>query len=433
MKVLVLNGSVAGDPTGERVLAALRHEMQSRAWEVNHVLLRERKIGNCAGDFFCWIRNPGVCNIDDDNRRIARQAANCDLLVFLTPVTFGGCLSILKSAVDHLNQNSLPFFITVNGEVHHPSRYSHKSKLLVIGWMDAPDPQEEAIFHHLMQRNAINLHNSAYVSGIVYAGQPDNDLSGSIGTWVEQVDRGVSSPSREIFVPQAVRPTAPPRRALLLVGSPRGRKSTSQALGGYLFQKLDACGIQTETIPLYPALGSRLRIAALLEAIDNHDLIVLAFPLYISALPGPVTRALELIGVHRAGKPRQQAFAAIVNSGLPEVVQNQTALAICAAFAHRTGLTWMGGLALGGGYGVVNGCPLDELGWRGNSIRASMDLTAASLAAGNPIPEEAVKLMAKQRISKWMILLAGPVGWIVKARKYGVVMSLRRQPYLVGS
>jgi hypothetical protein len=58
-------------------------------------------------------------------------------------------------------------------------------------------------------------------------------------------------------------------------------------------------------------------------------------------------------------------------------------------------------------------------------------LTAASLAAGNPIPEEAVRLMAKQRIPKWMIFLAGPLGWILKARKYGVAISLRRRPYFI--
>jgi hypothetical protein len=90
----------------------------------------------------------------------------------------------------------------------------------------------------------------------------------------------------------------------------------------------------------------------------------------------------------------------------------------------------MGGPALGGGYGVVNGTPSEELGWRGNSIRASLDITAASLAARNPVPQEAVRLMAKQRISKSMIFLAGLVGWILKARKYGVAMSLRRRPYL---
>jgi hypothetical protein len=30
-----------------------------------------------------------------------------------------------------------------------------------------------------------------------------------------------------------------------------------------------------------------------------------------------------------------------------------------------------------------------------------------------------------------MIFLAGTAGWILKARKYGVGTSLRRQPYLI--
>jgi len=108
MKVVVLDGSSENDSTGEWVLATLEMEMHSRGWEIDHILLRQRKIGNCAGDFFCWIRYPGLCNIDDDNRRIARDTANCDLLVCLTPVTFGGYSSYLKRAVDHLTQNNLP-------------------------------------------------------------------------------------------------------------------------------------------------------------------------------------------------------------------------------------------------------------------------------------------------------------------------------------
>jgi hypothetical protein len=62
------------------------------------------------------------------------------------------------------------------GEIHHPPRYAHTHKLLAIGWMNTPEPDEEAIFHHLVQRNAINMHHPAHASGIVYAGQPDQDL-----------------------------------------------------------------------------------------------------------------------------------------------------------------------------------------------------------------------------------------------------------------
>jgi multimeric flavodoxin WrbA len=89
MKAILLNGSQSNDVTGQRVYTALTTELEARGWQVEHVCLREMKIGNCAGDFFCWIRNPGICNVDDDNRAIAESIINSDLMVYLTPVTFG--------------------------------------------------------------------------------------------------------------------------------------------------------------------------------------------------------------------------------------------------------------------------------------------------------------------------------------------------------
>jgi multimeric flavodoxin WrbA len=435
MKVVILDGTCENDPIGERVFSSLKSETHSHYWEVEHVLLRQRKIGNCAGDFFCWIRNPGLCNIDDDNRRIARSVIGCDLLVYLTPVTFGGYFSLLKGMVDHLTQNNLPFFKLVDGEVRHPSRYTYNPKLLVIGWMGMPEPDEEAIFKHLVQRNAINLHFSMSVSRVVYANQLDEDLVAAVRTSLEEVERGETLQFVEIpRLPAARTERTPLRHALLLVASPRGRKSTSHSLGRYLFEQLNISGFQTELIQLYPALGSHNRTQSLLEAVPSNDLIVLAFPLYVDSLPGPVTHALELIAAHRSavqptGEAGRPAFVAIVNSGFPEAEQNQTALAICAQFARRAGFTWAGGLALGGGSSIVNGTPLNQLGWRGNSIRASLEITASSLASGNPIPDEAVRLMAKRRMPKWMFLSMSPISWLLKAKKYGMVHALWRRPY----
>ena len=71
MKAILLDGSQANDSTGERVRGALEAELKIRGWEVELILLCEKKIGACAGDFFCFVRSPGVCNVDDDNRDIA--------------------------------------------------------------------------------------------------------------------------------------------------------------------------------------------------------------------------------------------------------------------------------------------------------------------------------------------------------------------------
>ena len=141
MKAIILNGSRDNDTTGERLRAALQTKLQERGWEVEHILLREKNIGNCAGDFYCWVRSPGVCNVNDDNRDLAASIINSDLMIYLTPVTFGGYSSELKRMVDHQIQNILPFFAKVEGETHHRPRYARYPDFLAVGWLDQADPR----------------------------------------------------------------------------------------------------------------------------------------------------------------------------------------------------------------------------------------------------------------------------------------------------
>lgn len=63
---------------------------QTQAWGAEHFTLCEQKISNCAGDLFCWIRTPGVCNLNDDYRANAEALVACDLMIYLPPITFWG-------------------------------------------------------------------------------------------------------------------------------------------------------------------------------------------------------------------------------------------------------------------------------------------------------------------------------------------------------
>jgi hypothetical protein len=200
-----------------------------------------------------------------------------------------------------------------------------------------------------------------------------------------------------------------------------------QRVASILKSQLQSNRVRTSTIYLYPTLNSPRAIQSFLEAIDANDLIVLASPLYMDSLPGLVTHSLELITEHRAGKEGLQAFSAVINSGFPEARQSETALAICATFARQAKFHWAGGVALGGGAGVVNGTPLINLGWRARSVREALELAAASLAEGNPVPEEAVSLMGKTRIPNWLMILASSIGWRQRAKKYGAQKLLRQQ------
>jgi multimeric flavodoxin WrbA len=427
MKALILDGSHSKDPQAVRILDALHKHLPDS--EV--ILLREQKIGNCAGDFFCWVRSPGMCNTNDDNRLIAAKIMQSRLVIYLTPVTFGGYSSQLKRMVDHQIQNISPFFAMINGEVHHQKRYKHYPNLLVIGWMEEPNARAESIFRHLVHRNAINMYAKTSVCGFVIDRPSEAELASQTKLWLEGIASGSSSPASALpSMDVSSTDTTPIRRALLLVGSPRTKKSTSASLGGYLFEQLNARGIETQTVQIYTSLYSPERMRDMFEAIDHADLIVLAFPLYVDSLPAPVTAALEKIAAHRKENQSPIRFAAIANCGFPEAKHSETALAIASEFARQTDLLWMGGLALGAGEGIVHGIPLNELDGRAIPLKKALDLAAEALAGGNSIPQPARDLLAKPVIPNWMYTLQGRFGWRQAAKRYGMENELKRQPYL---
>jgi multimeric flavodoxin WrbA len=437
VKAILLDGAQANDDTSERVHGMLEEEFRAQGWDVEHVVLREKRIADCAGDYFCWVRTPGVCHVDDDNRAIAAAVIASDLLVYLTPVTFGGYSSALKRMVDHQIQNIAPFFATVEGETHHQKRYAKHPDLLVVGWADAPDAPAQAVFRHLAQRNALNYYAERSATGVIVAGQSDEEIRAQVQGWLLDLRDGRTRETVQLPVGDGPLNALKAggheiRRALLLVGSPRRRTSTSRALGEYLFEQLRPRSIETETIYLHTVLRSPEKTQTLLSAVNEADLVALAFPLYVDSLPAPVIDALERISAHRKDHEpgRRQLFVAIANCGFPEVQHTATALAITETFARQAGFVWAGSLALGGGEGIgESGTPLSEMGGRVAPLKKPLILAAEALAQGQAIPRTAQDLLAKPVIPHWLYRLAGGHRWRRGAKKYGVKKSLRRRPY----
>ncbi|MDW8402740.1 NAD(P)H-dependent oxidoreductase [Chloroflexus sp.] len=428
MKAVVLDGSAADDRCGQRVRQTLLDQCAAQGYVAQTFTLREGEIGNCAGDFFCWVRSPGQCVVADDNRAIAAAIVAAELLIYLTPMTFGGYSSLLKQAVDHQIQNIAPFFVTLNGETHHERRYDRYPNFLVIGWQGAPNPRAEAIFRHLVWRNSLNFYAPATHCTIVTGMPAEAELAAQMASALAAIARAEPMGVPELpELPDGTAHHTPPRNALLLVGSPRTRKSTSFALGEYLMQQLAAQGIATSTVFLHTTLNNPAKLQALLGQLATTDLIVLAFPLYIDTLPAPVIRFLEQLAA-RPRPPLPKRFVVIGNCGFPEARHLENALAICAEFAYAAGYDWQGGLALGGGE-MVHGEPLAKLDGRAMPIRAALAIAAEALAQGHPIPAAAQERMNRTFIPAWLYRLVGSIGWRVEARRWGVHSELYRRPY----
>ena len=182
MKALVLNGSKRGDTKLDAVSDFISYTLRSIGYEVDVAFLHDLQIADCTGCFHCWIKTPGVCVIDDDGRDIAMKLIQNDLVVYLTRVIFGGYSSELKKALDRKISNVLPFFMKINGEVHHKPRYERYPRLVAIGVLSRPEEESEKIFETLVSRNAINMYCPAHSAGVVYSTYSSGTIQDKIKT-----------------------------------------------------------------------------------------------------------------------------------------------------------------------------------------------------------------------------------------------------------
>jgi len=160
------------------VLNVLSHVLQADGVQVETFPLREMKLAHCLGCFGCWIKTPGMCVEADAGRQIAKAIIRSDVMVLFTPVTFGGYSPELKKMVDRFIQLISPFFQMDHGEVHHPPRYAHRPRLMVVGVQRHPNSAEAHIFKTLAGRNAINFHPPSYAAEVVLSTDDVDALRG---------------------------------------------------------------------------------------------------------------------------------------------------------------------------------------------------------------------------------------------------------------
>lgn len=408
--MIILDGAREGDEELPTLLDILIDELNHSGAEVQTYSLRQINLGHCIGCFGCWLETPGNCIIADTGRELARAIIGSDMTVLFTPVTFGGYSSELKKIVDRWIPLILPYFDRYHGETHHKPRYLRYPRLVGIGVQQRPGSEEARIFRLLVGRNALNFHSPTHAADVVSATDAPDLLRRKFKELLSQVDTLPLGETITSLIPlpgTSIRGAEDysPGRALLIVGSPKVKDpSTSGVLGEYVLERLKERGWETEILTLKANLRMEKGQAELLSAVERADLILLAFPLYIDALPYLVTKCLEIIGAHRLSRDSdgEKRLFVICNNGFPEAAQNSLALAICHRFAVEAGLTWDGALALGAGEALCSGEPLTAAGRKGRPpmkhVTRALDIASSALADGHTVPREAVRLMAKNPI-----------------------------------
>lgn len=132
----------------------------------------------------------------------------------------------------------------------------------------------------------------------------------------------------------------------LINGSPKAKRSAS----GIILNELQALLSPNDHIVNIHTTKHRLNQEDY-AALQDSDVIVFAFPLYVDALPSHLISYLIQVEeqLKNTAVPNNCTVYAIVNCGFYEGSQNVLALDIMKCWCEKAGFVWGGGLGVGGG------------------------------------------------------------------------------------
>jgi len=175
MNALILNGSLKHQHHLDPIQHALEQELENAGWSTESIVLHQSNIRGCLGCLKCWDTTPGLCiQQKDEAPGIVKQFLRSELVVFLSPLTFGGYSSELKRMIERLLGILQPGMTIKSGEFHHLKRYERYPSLLAVGVTETSDVEGERIFKTLVERHRLNFYPPKYRVEVFLSGEEDN-------------------------------------------------------------------------------------------------------------------------------------------------------------------------------------------------------------------------------------------------------------------
>jgi multimeric flavodoxin WrbA len=173
MNAVILNGSLKHQHRLIPIQKILMEELRSAGWSVEPILLSEVNIKSCIGCFKCWDTTPGLCIQKDEAQEVVQKIIQSDLVIFLTPLTFGGYSSELKKIIERMLGLLLPGTTIIKNETHHLKRYERYPSLLAVGVTETQDDDEKQIFDTLIKRHSLNFYPPKHRAEVFLAGEEE--------------------------------------------------------------------------------------------------------------------------------------------------------------------------------------------------------------------------------------------------------------------
>jgi multimeric flavodoxin WrbA len=191
MKALILNGSLANQEHLMPAQKIIEEELGSVGWDVDPVVLRDVEVWSCLGCFKCWHTTPGLCFQEKDEARgIVEKIIRSELLVFLTPLTFGGYSSELKKIIERSLGLLQPGMTLHSGESHHLKRYERYPSLLALAVTEVWDNEEVKLFKTLMDRHSLNFYPPKYRAEVFSAAEEEIKIRERLKALINYMELG---------------------------------------------------------------------------------------------------------------------------------------------------------------------------------------------------------------------------------------------------
>ncbi|MFP4442459.1 MAG: hypothetical protein ACLFST_05005 [Spirochaetia bacterium] len=380
----------------DRETGLIREELEKlltvRGYTVNGINITESGLKRCLVCNYCGNKNPGVCARKDGGNDLVKGAAQCDLLVVISSISFGGYSAAGKLGFERTIPNVNPFFLIHQGELHHRIRYSPSPDFLMIGWHPENDPGEAVLFRRLAERNAVNFLSSGYGSA-VFSGTPDLPAVRETLTSALHDIETVRRPRCPDLDPVRDSPlTGTSVKPWLIISCSGRKKSNSLAIAGYLKDVLGHQNISTADVDLARDGMIEGDMEDLVDKIKSSEGLFIISPLYHDTLSYPAVKLLEYLHSRKESLPGEIPVAALIHSGYPEPVHCRNALGILKIFTRTMDWNWKGGFSAGM-TSPIGGKPLEEAGFITRKLRKSLNQGAAALAGKRELPEPVKPVM----------------------------------------
>ncbi len=157
MRILVISDKEDKSLLGKAIKEGMRALPEKAGDAYSFYELGDEDLRFCIGCFTCWVKTPGLCVFKDLGRELNREFMDSDVAVILSPVKYGCYSRTIKRVWDRTIPVVLPFFVKIDGEMHHAPRYSRYPRLVIVGYGENISDFEAETFKSLNDANAVNF------------------------------------------------------------------------------------------------------------------------------------------------------------------------------------------------------------------------------------------------------------------------------------